>query len=289
MAADTGAVSDRITPTRRQRTGRVKDLRAGQHGPGEPIYHALAERSPDFDFYFEDFSANAITATTGPFVAGGAHTWAYAESNAGATDPAKLAPSTTKTSAMTLATSANAYNQTLLGPKMYNADKFPFIEVGMWFSQVTDMQFTLGFADAIPASAAAIVADIDTPSVTTVADGAFYAIDISQTLKTAALVCVGTSSAVNKVVVAPTAAPFGVPTLATFIRIRVQLEGTGVISAPSIARLFINDALVAENFAGPDSEKMLCPVILQGSPGGTAFVGDYDYIKCVQQKAGSPL
>jgi len=290
MAADTGVVSNFTQPSLRTKIGRIKDLLRGRLGPNSAVFHALAQFSPDYEYFYEDFTASAITATTGPFTTGARHTLTYAESNAGATDPAKLAPTTVQTSDMRLATTANAYNQTIVGPTMYNADKNPFIEVRFRISQITDYAMTIGFANAIPASAAPIVADIDTPSVTTVADGAFYAIDISQTLKTAALVVIGTSTAVSKVVVAPTGAPFGIPTVDTYCVVRVQLEGNGQISGPSAVKLFVNDALVAEKTTGgPDSEKLLLPVIFQGSPGGTALTTDYDYIRCGQHKAASPF
>ncbi len=290
MAAD-ASTATQVNPTRRVKTGRVKDLKAGQHGPNEPIFHALVEQSLDMEVFTEDFDWTTITASAGPFLAGSSHQFTYAESNAGATDPAKLAPTRVKTSAMTLATTAVAtYAQSvILGSKKYFADAFPFVELGLWVSQVTDFSMVIGFADAIAASAGDIVSDIDTPAVATVADGAFYAIDTAQTLKTAALVCVGTSTAVSKTVVSPTAAPFGVPTAATFIRIRVQLEGNGQVLGPSTARLFVNDALVAENFGGPDSEKLLVPVFFHKTPGGTALVTDIDYVKVGQMKPGAPL
>ncbi len=291
MAADTGIVSNFTQPSRRTKIGRIKDLLRGRHGPNDPIFHALARYSPDYEYYFEDFTAAAITATTGPFAAGAPHTWTYAETAGTPDDPAKLAPTTTKTSCLTLATTAVAgYGHLMYGPKMYNADKNPFFEVRFALSQVTDVEVTIGFADAVPASAAVIVSDIDTPAITTVADGALYHIDIAETLKTAALVVIGTTTAVSKVNVAPTAAPFGVPTAVVFTTVRVQLEGDGSISGPSTAKLFVNDSLVAEAKAvGPDSEKMLFPVIRSSSPGGTASIMDIDYVMCGQHKAGSPF
>lgn len=293
MAADASAAGSRVHVQERNpngsRAGSVKGLLAGSHGPGQPLFHALALRSRDYEYFYEDFTATAITATTSIFTAGTPHTWAYAESNAGATDPAKLTPTAADSSAMSLATTANTYNQTLLGPKMYTANKYAFFEVRLKVSQVTDYAMSIGFADAIPASAASIVTDIDTPAVATVADGALYAIDISQTLKTAALVAIGTSTAVSKVNVAPTSAPFGVPTAATYFTVRVSLTGNGQTSGVSVARLWINDALVAENTGGPDGEKLLCPVLFQGSPGGTALTSTIDYLMCGQQKAGSPF
>lgn len=289
MAADASTPSSRVQSQLRSRIGRIKGLLAGPHGPGSPVFEHLVERSSDYELFYEDFDATVITATTGPFTAGVRHTLTYAESNAGAGDPAKLAPTRTQTSDLKLDTTANAYNQSIIGPKMYVADHYPFIEVRFMVSKITGYQMTIGFADAIAASAGVIVSDIDTPGVATVADGAFYAIDVSQTLATAALVAVGTSTAVSKVNVAPTTAPFGIPTVSTYLTVRVTLEGNGQVSGPSIARLFINDALVATNTGGPDSEKLLSPVFYQGALSGATLESDIDYIKCGQQKAGSPF
>lgn len=286
MAADTSIPSAQIMPNApfRPAIGRVKDLNAGPHGRKTSIFTALAERAPDYNISYTEFNKATVAQDIGTDAF-----FQYAESNAGATDPAKLTPTAAKESCVTIATTANAYNQNLLGPKAYTADLFPFIEVRLMVSQVTDFSMVIGFADAVAASAGAIVSDIDTPAVATVADGAFYAIDISQTLKTAALVAVGTSTAVSKVNVAPTAAPFGVPTASTFFTVRLQLAGAGVQGSPAAAYLFINDALVATNLGGPDSEKLLKPVYFHGSPGGTAFVADIDYIKVGAQKAASPF
>lgn len=289
MTADASVPSSRLlNHTLKPRQGRIKSLLSGQHGPGEALFEAAAQFSPDYEYFYEDFTAGVITATTGPFAAGTANTLAYAESNAAAVDPAKLAPTAADSSSMSVYTSANAYGQTVAGQKMYTADKFPFFEVRLKVSQVTGFAMAVGFADAIPASAA-IMFNIDTPTVTTVADGAFFAIDLSKTLKTAALIAVGTSTAVSKVNVNPVTAPFGVPTAATFVTIRVQLAGNGQQLGPSIASLFVNDALVATNLGGPDSEKLLLPFIYNASTAGVASNMDIDYIRAGQFKAGAPF
>ena len=290
MTADASVPSSKLlNHTLKPKQGRIRALLAGQHGPGEPLFEAAAQGSPDMEYWYEEFDATAITASTGPFTAGAKHTLTYAESNALATDPAKLAPTAADSSAMSLATSANAYRQSIIGPAMYTADKYPFFEVRIKVSQITDYAMVIGFANAIAGSAGAIVSDIDTPAVATVADGAFYAIDISQTLKTAALVAVGTSTAVSKVNVDPTTAPFGIPTVDTYFIVRLVLAGTGVQGGASTAYLFVNDRLVATNVGGPDSEKLLAPVFWQASNTGTALTSTHDYWRAGQFKAGAPL
>lgn len=290
MTADASKAGSKILSTLRTRSvGRIKSLLGGQIGPGTPMFESAVLRSPDYEYFCFDFTETSITASTGPFLSSNPFALVYAESNAGATDPAKLTPTAASSSDLSLATSANAYSQSIITTKMFTADKYPWVEVRFQVSTVASgTALVIGFADAIAASAGAIVSDIDTPAVATVADGAFYAIDTAQTLTTAALVAVGTSTAVSKTNVAPTSAPYGVPTASTYLTVRVELEGNGVQGSPAIARLFVNDALVAINTGGPDSEKLLSVVFWQLGPaaGLTTLI---DYIRGGQQKAGSPL
>jgi hypothetical protein len=289
MAAD-ASVPTILNSLSTPRAGRLLDLAASPTaGPGTPQFRADMLFTPEYEYWFCDFSATAITAATSIFTAGMEHTWAYAESASNPADPSKLTPTRIQSSDMRFsAFAAAAHSQTMLGPKMYSANKNPFVEVRLQTSSITDLNLNIGFADAIPAAAAKIVSDIDTPAVTTMADGAIYAIDPSQTLVTAALVCVGTSTAVNKVNVAPVTAPFGVLTAGVYAIIRVELVGNGQISGKSVANLYINDVLAATSANGPDSEKLLSPVILTLTP-ATALNVDIDYIRCGQQKALSPF
>lgn len=290
MTADASAAAHKILNTLRTRSvGRIKSLLSGQIGPGTAMFEAAVLNSPDYEYFCHDFTETAITASTGPFLSSNPFALVYAESNAGATDPAKLTPTAASSSDLALATTANAYAQTIQTTKMFTANKYPWIEIRFQIDTVASgTSVVFGFADAIAASAGSIVSDIDTPAVATVADGALYAFDTAQTLTTAALVAVGTSTAVSKVNVAPTAAPYGIPTVNTYITVRVELEGDGVQGDPAIARLFVNDALVATNTGGPDSEKLLTAVFYQLAP-AAGMTAKIDYIRGGQLKAGAPL
>lgn len=291
MAADANIPNRYLNRELKPYSGRAKDLIGGPHGPKTSIFNTLLHRTPDYDYFEEDFQWESISATTGPFTSGNPNAFTYAESNMGATDPAKLTPTEADPSAMALATSANAYAQSVtIGTKRFTANCRAWFEARLKVSQVTDFSMVIGFADAIAASAGAVVSDIDTPAVATVADGAFYAIDISQTLKTAALVVVGTSTAVSKVNVAPTAAPFGVPTASTYFIVRVELRGDQTAAGPSDVYLYINDYLAATaRAAGPDSANLMLPVFWHKSNTGTALTTTIDYVRGGQQKALSPF
>jgi len=293
MAADASVPASKLQPTLRPKVGRVKDLLGGTHGPGSPMFHALAQNTPDYMYHYDDFQQLTITAVV--LAADMRYGWTYAETAGTPDDPSKLAPSITAPSCLLLnSTAASGYLHNLQGPKMYTPDMNPFFEVRLRETQVTDFVLGVGFANALPASSA-VLSDIDTPTFATAADGAMYWIDTSQTLTTAALVVKGTTAsagAATKVVVSPTAAPFGVPTAAAFTIIRIELQGNGQDLGPSVARLFINDALVATSTVGPDSEKLLLPFIFSGAPTGgssTNVACAVDYVRVGAQKPLSPF
>lgn len=295
MTANASVPNRSLNSELKPNAGRSKDLIGGPHGPKTALFRAISERTPDFEHYYEDMEWATITASAGPFASGAQHGWTYAETAGTPDDPSKVTPTRVLSSCMLLNSTAVAgYMHNMQGPAKYTADNNPFIEVRLVETQVTDFLLGVGFANALPASSA-VLGDIDTPTFTTAADGAMYWIDTSQTLKTAALVVKGTTAsagAATKVVVAPTAAPFGVPTAGSFVIIRVELRGNGQQLGASTVNLYVNDALVATSFVGPDSEKLMLPFIFSGAPTGgssTNVACNIDYIKCGQQKALSPF
>lgn len=261
------------------RSSKVKGLLRGPHGPGSPVFEALAYLTDDFEVVMVDFlNSTTVTevAADGPLV--------YAESVAG-NSIAKLTPTAARPShaLITLAADAGATSAvTLSGQKMFLAEQNPFVEVKFDIDDVTNYEFAFGFVDAVPASAADILGDIDTPTLAGgIADAAVIGIDTEQTLATAAFVTIGTSTSVGKTNVAPTTAPFGIPTVNTSIIYRVELRNDRAFA-------FINGQLVAER-TGPDTAKLLTPVVLWASKANDAIAVRCDYIKFGQERVGAPL
>jgi hypothetical protein len=260
------------------RVGKAKGLKTGQHGPGEALYQAAAVLGLDFERIRIDFTNNSTVtevAADGPL--------AYAESVAG-NAIAKLTPTAARPShaQLTIAADAGATSAiTLAFPKMALAEQNPWIEAKFDMDDVTNIELSLGFVDAVPASAADILGDIDTPTFAGgIADAAVIGLDTEQTLTTAALVTIGTSTAVGKTTL-PTAAPVGVPTINVQVIWRVELRNDRVFA-------FVNGILVAER-TGPDIAKLLTPVFLIASKANDALEGRLDYIEFGQERVGAPL
>lgn len=269
------------------RLGRAVHVANSVIGPMSSIYQELALRTKDFEYFREEF----LGATAAEAI-GSTKVLQYAEANAGATDPAKLTPTTLHTSSVQLASTANAgYFQNLVGQKNIDADHNPFIEVRFSIDTVTKSAVFMGFVDTVPASAAVIVSDIDTPAFGGgISDAAVMGFDAGQTLTTLALVTVGTSTAAGKTNGAPTGAPWGVPTagLGNYVRYRIELRGD-LAGGVSTAYAYVNDLLVASR-AGPDGGKLLTPVFWAGpAVDGTGDTVDIDYIEFGQQKALTPF
>jgi len=256
----------------------VKGLLAGPHGPGSAVFEALALESIDYERIRVDFTNQTTVtevASDGPL--------AYAESVAG-NAIAKLTPTAARPShaQITIAADAGATSAvTLAFPKMALAEQHCYIEAKFDMDDVTDIELSLGFVDAVPASAADILGDIDTPTFAGgIADAAVIGLDTAQTFKTASLVTIGTSTTVGKTDL-PTAAPVGVPTINVQVIWRVELRNDRAFA-------FVNGMLVAER-VGPDIATLLTPVVLWASKANDALEVRCDYIEFGQERVGAPL
>lgn len=304
MPTDASAATTLVNPPLRPKIGRTVDLATGRNGRNDPLFYAAAQFSPDYEYYFEDFTAEEYDINIGPFAPGAPHTWQYAEivsasaAPGQAFHPRKVEPTALRSSCIRFLTSANAgYRHSIRGPLMYTANKSAFIEVRLIETQVTSFMLAVGFANDLPYAAASL-GDIDTPAMSNISDAMFYYIDNSQDFTTAALLGRGTTGAAVTKVNVPTggAAPLTIPTAGAFVTIRVEAVGQSGPGAETtvaaIGYLFVNDSLVATHTAGPDGSALLRPFIFSGAPtagAGTTVTCDLDYIRCGQQKAGSPF
>lgn len=266
--------------------GKLKNLLAGPHGPGSSLFQELAKFTSDYIWFKEDFLKPDVTEAIGA-----AAMFQYAESAAGPVDPAKITPTFLLQSHILLdlgVTDPSSCN--LIGPKMFAAKAQPWFEVRLQtnLAFITNtVEFAFGFVDAVPASAGAILGDIDTPTFAGgIADAAVFGLDTDETLKTMAAVTIGTSTAVGKTTLA-TAAPIGVPTINTPLTYRVELRSPTPDSSVSQAFFYINGQLVAQR-VGPDAEKLLTPVLWVGHRGTTATFS-VDSLEFGQEKAGAPF
>jgi len=271
------------------RLGFLKNLLAGPHGPGSRIFEELAKFTNDYLYFKEDFIRPDVTQSIG--AAANGCMFQYAESAAGPVDVAKITPTAALQSHVLLdlgATDPSSCN--IIGPKCFAAKFNPFWESRFQtnLAVVNDTtEFAFGFVDAVPASAGAILGDIDTPTFAGgIADAAVIGYDSDETLKTAAFQTIGTSTAVAKTTIAG-AAPFTVPTINVDVTYRVELRSATPDSSVSTAYAFINGALVAER-SGPDAEKLLTPVFWVGHRGTTATYS-IDYLTFGQEKNGAPF
>lgn len=269
------------------RLRRVRNLLAGPHGPGSPIFQELAKHTKDMTYFYEDF-----VAATAAEAVGSSKVWQYAESTGAPVDVAKVTPTFALGSYVQLDTNTtDAANMELLGPKLFVAKANPFFECRFQIDTALandTYELTMGFVDAVPASAGDIGGDIDTPTFGGgIADAAVFHMDGDETLKTAAAMTIGTSTAVGKTTL-PTAAPFGLPTLNVDVTYRVELRSAPANSSVSQAYFFINDALVAQR-VGPDAEKLLTPVFLLGVRSTTRVIAKIDYLEIGQEKSGAPF
>lgn len=270
------------------KVGGSQNLRAGPHGPGSPLYQELLKFSRDYIYFKEDF-----LGTTAAEAVGATKVWVYTETAAGPVDPAKLTPTAALQSHITMGSGVtdNA-NGNIATQKMFAAKHDPWIEIrfqeDVEYANAT-VEFAFGFVGAVPASAADILGDIDTPTVAAgVTDAAFFGVDTDQTLKTTACVTVGTSTAVGKTTISG-AAPFTQPTVNTDITMRVELRCATANSSVSRAYFFINDQLVAER-DGPDAEVLMSGVLQIGDRSGSASTTyTIDYIAFGQSKSGHPF
>lgn len=276
------------TPEPNPRSNHIKNILASRLGPGSRVAEELAKFAVDYHYFKEDF-----VAATAAEAVGASKVFQYAESAAGPVDVVKVTPTAALQSYVEIDTGAtDPSSANLIGPKMFAAKFNPFVEVR--FQEDTTyanntVEFAFGFVDAVPASAGAILGDIDTPTFAGgIADAAVFGVDTDETLKTTACLTIGTSTAVGKTTVdTGLGAPYTQPTLNTDITLRVELRSPTPNSSVSQAYFYVNGLLVAKR-VGPDAEKLLTPVFWVGQR-GAAVKYKIDYIAFGQEKSGAPF
>lgn len=166
---------------------------------------------------------------------------------------------------------------------MFDAARNPGMEVRLQFDTVTDSPVVeIGFHDPATNEYAININDIDTPTLNSngVTDSIFYCVDgdTAQTLKSAALVTVGTTDVVAKVVMgaSPGSMPF---TAATWSTVLVQgyankayaIQDANLQTAAGIA-------------TGPDAGVVMLPYVLVGTRTTTAVFPLIDYIRLWKER-----
>jgi|FLYL01.1.fsa_nt_gi hypothetical protein len=256
--------------------GKVKGIKAGPHGPGSPLFEAVALNSiSDFERFREDFlvadSADVVGATK---------VLNYAESNVNAFIT-KLTPTATRTSAVRLSTSAtNNVNVELVATSaMLLAEQHCWVEICFAPSRVTDLEITVGLVSSVLASAGDILADIDVPSLAGgIADAAVIGLDTAETLQVAALV---TRDGVTTRKVNLTSNGLGAAN--EFVIWRVELRN-------GKAYAFVNGGKVAESVDNAvRTGQLLSPVFLFGTRAASDLQIDVDYIEFGQERVANTI
>lgn len=128
--------------------------------------------------------------------------------------------------------------QVLYTNLLWTGDRNCGMEVRWKIDNIDDIQFEIGFTDALSGVAASAINDIDTPTITNgAADVALVGMDTGQTLVTMAFITDGSTSNMNT-----TKTDLGTrtPTNAIYLATRVQLSG--VSSAVSASNAYLMDA-----------------------------------------------
>ena len=256
------------------RLGHTAHLTKGRRGPGSAEYEFDVVHSLEYDTVFMDFRE-----TTMPVDQIGAGGVFQIEELVGATSYTKLAPTALRPSHLIADMTGTDSTESLVAAPQYLPEQNCFIEVAFDLEAITNLGLFIGFVDAVPGSAALVLLDIDTPTLhADIGEAAGIGIDTAQTLTTAALVT-ELGGSVTKVDVAPTDAPFGIPTAIVQVIYRVELRDQN-------AYAFINGALVAQS--GLDlsaaTGTLLAPIIQFNAKGATDKECHLDYIYMGQER-----
>ena len=159
---------------------------------------------------------------------------------------------------------------------IFDAARKPGMEVRIKFDTVTTNPYAeIGFSDAPTSETVIKISDIDTPAlaVNGLTDAVIFGIDPDQTLKSPALVTVGTTDAVAKAIIgaSPGSNPF---TAATYATVLIQAYANA-----AYAVLDDNLETAGRIATGPDTAKLMRPYILVATRlAGTAVFPEIDYI-----------
>lgn len=269
--------------------GHTKHLRQGRRGPGSPEYEFDVVNSIEYDTVFMDFRPDTMPISD----IGSAGVLDFARSAGGSTPFAKLAPTIARASDIKgVVDNTNPSSITLTGVPQFLPELNPFLEICFEMQSITFLELVVGFFDAVVGSAGDVLLDIDGPTfVASFTEAVAMCLDTEQTLKTGALVGETSedSGTFTKANFAPTAAPFGIPTLATKVVWRIELRG-------DLAFAFVNGVLVAElgilpatshgTIVGASAKPgvLLAPVMFFGARSATAKNVHIDYIYMGQER-----
>ena len=173
----------------------------------------------------------------------------------------------------------------IVGPAIWKGDNNCGMEVRMQLSYVTNMQFEIGFADTATNFKDPIVSDIDVVTAGNGAgDFAVIALDTAQTLKTAALVTLGsTPYTVTKSLIGTFA-----PTVNTYFTARVQLVGDSAMAqiynatGGLVAQTGIS--YVASGAGGIEGGTLVRPYVMVNRVSTTSINPTIDYVRVWQDR-----
>ena len=181
-------------------------------GPGSAMQAFLSRLAfQDYQFFFDDFDGDAINLDY----------WALNSD----TNAADFVHNAQANGVVRGATSANDNEATsMLGPAIYFGDRNCWMEVRFKIDTITNVQFEVGFVDAVTDKTLEVVTDVDTPAVGNGAgDVAVIHMDTDQTLTTAAFVTEGSTASQDPT--ATTLDPAFTPTAATYHTVRIGVAG----------------------------------------------------------------
>ena len=195
----------------------------------------------------------------------------------------KITPTATRQSHIMADITVDDSQVSLITLAQFLSGQNPWVEVAFDLESITELRLEIGFCDPAEANAGVAVTDIDPAVAASVTDCALAVIDTDQTLKTLALVSKD-GTTVTAVTGSPTAAPHGIPTLATQVVYRVELRGT-------TSYLFVNGTLVATSAAGAGcrTSVLLEAVIMFGNLHTTDKEVHIDYIDVGQERLSQPF
>ena len=229
------------------------------------------------------YEFNDVPSGQSPFGASGP--FIFEKSDNVNTDFEKVAPTATRQSHIISDITVDDSQVQLITVAQFLSGQNPWIEVGFELESVTELGIQIGFADPGPADAGKIVDDVDdTPTVDAlITDCAMAVINTDDTIATLRLISKD-GTTVTGVTGSPTAAPHGVPTLATNVVYRVELRG-------QTAYCFVNGTLVATSAAtaGPQTSVLLEAVIQFGNLHTTDKEVHINYIDVGQERLVTPF
>lgn len=215
----------------------------------------------DVSLYADDFLGDTINLDY----------WALA--NSGGAGAANFAINVQQNGAIrgTTGTTDNG-SLSAVGPLIYSGDKNCGIEVRFKSDVVTNLNFEVGFIDAVPGADAGGITDIDTPALGAT-DAALLSMDTDQTLTAMAFVTKGTAIAAQKTNTTGVTAP----TAATYLTARIELR-------TNAAKCWINGVAEASHDVAIEGGTAIAPWIYVRTRDTTTHLFDIDYVMVWQDR-----